>query len=248
MYEVKIGLQQYFFREFIFLIFTILQILLTLINWVNRAPRQPFSSPLYSPLEHCINPHNHTLHPSLLPSPTPNTHSSVFHRVPILSKSPLSLFHGIKHSLSPLSIPSSSFKSSISAKVEKGLVPPIFTLKDQDEKKISLSMFKGKPVVVYFYPADETPICTKQVIALKAFVYQACAFRDSYEKFKKLGAEVVGISGDDPSPHKVIIILILDFFIWYFAKRYRLQFTLLSDEGNKVRKAWGVEEVKGQTP
>ncbi|MFQ6655519.1 hypothetical protein Gotur_026039 [Gossypium turneri] len=62
-------------------------------------------------------PHNHTLHPSLLPSPSPNTLSSVFHRIPILSKSPYSLFHGIKHSFSPsLSIPSSSFKSSISAK------------------------------------------------------------------------------------------------------------------------------------
>ncbi|KAA3486178.1 Thioredoxin superfamily protein, Q [Gossypium australe] len=174
------------------------------------------------PLSIVSTPHNHTLHPSLLPSPTPNTHSSVFHRVPILSKSPLSLFHGIKHSFSPLSFPSSSFKSSISAKVDKGLVPPIFTLKDQDGKNFSLSMFKGKPPVVYFYPADETPICTKQ----------ACAFRDSNEKFKKFGAEVVGISGDDPSSHK----------------RYRLQFTLLSDEGNKVRKASGVEEVKGQTP
>ncbi|MBA0816965.1 hypothetical protein Gohar_001571, partial [Gossypium harknessii] len=155
-------------------------------------------------------PHNHTLHPSLLPSPSPNTLSSVFHRIPILSKSPHSLFHGIKHSFSPsLSIPSSSFKSSISAKVEKGLVPPIFTLKDQDGKNFSLSMLKGN---------------------LLSSI--ACAFRDSYEKFKKFGAEVVGISGDDPSSHM----------------RYGLQFTLLSDEGNKVRKAWGVEEVKGQTP
>ncbi|KAK8520364.1 hypothetical protein V6N12_004306 [Hibiscus sabdariffa] len=102
--------------------------------------------------------------------------------------------------------------------VEKGSVPPPFTLKDQDGKNVSLSQFKGKPVVVYFYPADETPICTKE----------ACAFRDSYEKFKKFGAQVVGISGDDPSSHKA------------FAKRYRLPFTLLSDEGNKVRKAWGV--------
>ncbi|XP_023521206.1 peroxiredoxin Q, chloroplastic, partial [Cucurbita pepo subsp. pepo] len=57
---------------------------------------------------------------------------------------------------------------------------------------------------------------------------QACAFRDSYEKFKKAGAQVVGISGDDSSSHKA------------FAKKYRLPFTLLSDEGNKVRKEWGV--------
>lgn len=104
------------------------------------------------------------------------------------------------------------------AKVDKGKVPPAFTLKDQDGKTVSLSKFKGKPVVLYFYPADETPGCTKQ----------ACAFRDSYEKFKKAGAQVVGISGDDPSSHKA------------FAKKYKLPYTLLSDDGNKVRKEWGV--------
>ncbi|KAJ6699050.1 THIOREDOXIN-DEPENDENT PEROXIDE REDUCTASE [Salix purpurea] len=111
-----------------------------------------------------------------------------------------------------------SVKTAIFAKVNKGQVPPSFTLKDQDGKTLSLAKFKGKPVIVYFYPADETPGCTKQ----------ACAFRDSYEKFKKAGAEVVGISGDDPSSHKA------------FAKKYRLPFTLLSDEGNKIRKEWGV--------
>lgn len=109
-------------------------------------------------------------------------------------------------------------KFTVYAKANKGSAPPAFTLKDQDGKSFSLSKLKGKPVVVYFYPADETPGCTKQ----------ACAFRDSYEKFKKAGAEVVGISGDDPSSHKA------------FAKKYRLPFTLLSDEGNKVRKEWGV--------
>lgn len=83
---------------------------------------------------------------------------------------------------------------------------------------VSLSKFKGKPVVLYFYPADESPGCTKE----------ACAFRDSYEKFKKAGAEVVGISADGPESHKA------------FAKKYRLPFTLLSDEGNKIRKEWGV--------
>ncbi|KAL4589377.1 hypothetical protein LXL04_002283 [Taraxacum kok-saghyz] len=139
-------------------------------------------------------------------------------------KSSQSHFHGLKLSLA---IPSSfsSFTPSISktsvivsAKVTKGSVAPSFTLKDQDGKTVSLSKFKGKPVVVYFYPADETPGCTKQ----------ACAFRDSYEKFKKAGAQVVGISGDDAESHKA------------FAKKYRLPFTLLSDEGNKVRKDWGV--------
>ncbi|KAK8591115.1 hypothetical protein V6N13_031182 [Hibiscus sabdariffa] len=166
----------------------------------------------------CSSSLTHTL-ASLLPSHTPKAQSFVPQCVPIFSKSPHSQFYGLNFSFSPsLSIPSSSFKTSIYAKVEKGSVPPPFTLKDQDGKNVSLSQFKGKPVVVYFYPADETPICTKE----------ACAFRDSYEKFKKFGAQVVGISGDDPSSHKA------------FAKRYRLPFTLLSDEGNKVRKAWGV--------
>ncbi|KAJ6362311.1 hypothetical protein OIU78_002672 [Salix suchowensis] len=142
--------------------------------------------------------------PSVLPTHKPRTSSS--HKHPILSKSSQSQFYGLKlsHSTS-LSIPSSSssVKTAIFAK---------------DGKTLSLAKFKGKPVIVYFYPADETPGCTKQ----------ACAFRDSYEKFKKAGAEVVGISGDDPSSHKA------------FAKKYRLPFTLLSDEGNKIRKEWGV--------
>ncbi|CAM8914268.1 unnamed protein product [Rhodiola kirilowii] len=131
-----------------------------------------------------------------------------------------SQFYGLKLS-SSLShkTPSAPFqKNSIFAKVTKGKTPPPFTLKDQEGRSVSLSKFKGKPVVVYFYPADETPGCTKQ----------ACAFRDSYEKFKKAGAEVVGISGDSADSHKA------------FAKKYKLPFTLLSDEGNKVRKEWGV--------
>ncbi|CAM0913232.1 unnamed protein product [Alopecurus aequalis] len=252
----------------------------------------------------------------------------------------------------------------VCGKVSKGSVPPNFTLKDQDGKTVSLSKYKGKPVVLYFYPADETPGCTKQIMskrhgfatvqahlsshnttpqqqhhtmtipsteestqaaapknlvnggqtcelptwaliggittgvalalalsvdagpalalgpegplveefwdnmrryglyaltvstgfawALVQPIYellknpitavliiiviaggavlttQACAFRDSYEKYKKAGAEVIGISGDDSASHKA------------FAKKYRLPFTLLSDEGNKVRKEWGV--------
>ncbi|XVE53929.1 hypothetical protein DITRI_Ditri03aG0041700 [Diplodiscus trichospermus] len=163
---------------------------------------------------------NHTP-ASLLPSHTPKTQSFVSQCLPLPSRLSESQFYGLKLSYSSsLLVPSpySSFKTSIFAKVNKGSVPPSFTLKDQDGKNVSLSKYKGKPVVVYFYPADDTPGCTKQ----------ACAFRDSYEKFKKAGAEVVGISGDDPSSHKT------------FVKRYRLPFTLLSDEGNKVRKEWGV--------
>ncbi|EEF46226.1 peroxiredoxin Q, chloroplastic [Ricinus communis] len=156
--------------------------------------------------------------PALLPSQKPRLQHSL--NLPILSRSSHSQFYGLKFSHSTsFPIPSSSsIKTAIFAKVNKGQVPPNFTLKDQDGKNVSLSKFKGKPVVVYFYPADETPGCTKQ----------ACAFRDSYEKFKKAGAEVVGISGDDPSSHKA------------FAKKYRLPFTLLCDEGNRVRKEWGI--------
>nr|KAJ0219273.1 hypothetical protein LSAT_V11C300125000 [Lactuca sativa] len=116
------------------------------------------------------------------------------------------------------SISHTSVSPCLQLQVNKGSIPPSFTLKDQDCKTVSLSKFKGKPLVAYFYPVDETPSCTKQ----------ACAFRDSYEKFKKAGAQVIGISGDDAESHKA------------FAKKYRLPFTLLSDEGNKVRKEWGV--------
>ncbi|OIW19339.1 hypothetical protein TanjilG_03473 [Lupinus angustifolius] len=162
---------------------------------------------------------NHSLPTSLIL----NTQTPRYPSSQLLSTPSNSHFFGLKlsHS-STFSIPSTpasfSLTPSIFAKVNKGSKPPAFTLKDQDGKVVSLTKFKGKPLVVYFYPADETPGCTKQ----------ACAFRDSYEKFKKAGAEVVGISGDDASSHKA------------FAKKYRLPFTLLSDEGNKVRKEWGV--------
>ncbi|PIA27570.1 hypothetical protein AQUCO_07600025v1 [Aquilegia coerulea] len=157
---------------------------------------------------------------SLLLALNPKTPSS--NSLSILSTSSQSQFYGLQLSFSTsssFSLPcASTMKLNISAKVSKGDVPPAFNLKDQDGKSFSLSKYKGKPVVLYFYPADETPGCTKQ----------ACAFRDSYEKFKKAGAEVVGISGDDPSSHKA------------FAKKYKLPFTLLSDENNKIRKEWGV--------
>ncbi|KAL0346801.1 UNVERIFIED_CONTAM: Peroxiredoxin Q, chloroplastic [Sesamum calycinum] len=177
---------------------------------------------------------NHTL-PSLLHAQTPKP--TFPQNLSLLPRSSQSQFHGLKLSNSShLAIPSSaSVRSSIVAKVmmildslfwlflgflkvTEGTLPPAFTLKDQNGRPVSLSKFKGKPVVVYFYPADETPGCTKQ----------ACAFRDSYEKFKKAGAEVIGISGDGTESHKA------------FAQKYKLPFTLLSDEGNKVRKDWGV--------
>ncbi|KAL6220883.1 hypothetical protein ACLB2K_008636 [Fragaria x ananassa] len=179
---------------------------------------------------------------SLLPIQTPRQY---YPSSQLVSKSSNSQFYGLKLSNSTsLPIPSSSSGMNIiCGKVEKGKVPPNFNLKDQDGKSVSLSKFKGKPLVLYFYPADESPGCTKQIgICIthikieplitadtdKLIFHKACAFRDSYEKFKKAGAQVVGISGDDSASHKA------------FAKKYKLPYTLLSDEGNKVRKEWGV--------
>ncbi|CAI5487013.1 unnamed protein product, partial [Closterium sp. Naga37s-1] len=103
--------------------------------------------------------------------------------------------------------------------VSVGNEAPPLSLADQNGRVFDLAKLKGKKsVVLYFYPADDTPGCTKQ----------ACSFRDSFEEFRKLGAEVVGISGDSPESHKL------------FAEKYSLPFTLMSDEGNAVRKEWGV--------
>ncbi|NMG59332.1 peroxiredoxin [Geitlerinema sp. P-1104] len=96
---------------------------------------------------------------------------------------------------------------------------PNFTLKNQNGESVSLSDFKGeKAVVLYFYPKDDTPGCTTE----------SCAFRDSYTTFSDVGAEVIGISGDSVSSHK------------QFAQKHNLPFTLLSDQGNQVRKLYGV--------
>jgi len=95
------------------------------------------------------------------------------------------------------------------------------------DDNVTLSEFWGKKnVVLYFYPKDETPGCTRE----------ACSFRDSYEELTNLGAEVLGISGQSVASHKS------------FATHYGLQFLLLSDEGNKVRKLYGVPSSIGILP
>ncbi|GAQ78504.1 peroxiredoxin [Klebsormidium nitens] len=109
-------------------------------------------------------------------------------------------------------------RKETSAKLSVGDTVPPLILKDQDGKDFSLGDLRGKSVVLYFYPADDTPGCTKE----------ACAFRDSYDTFLKAGAEVVGVSGDSPESHTA------------FKAKYNLPFTLLSDEGNKTRKEWGI--------
>lgn len=107
------------------------------------------------------------------------------------------------------------------AKLHIGDSAPAFSLPNQDNKTISLSDYLGKQhMVVYFYPKDETPGCTKE----------ACGFRDSYEAFTEAGAEVIGISADSVNSHNS------------FASRRRLPFQLLSDPDNSTSKAFGVEK------
>ena len=112
-------------------------------------------------------------------------------------------------------------------KVQVGDTAPDFTLPSQDGKIVSLQDFIGKTaLVVYFYPKDDTAGCTKE----------ACSFRDSYEVFKDAGAEVIGISADSEETHQ------------QFAKRYHLQFVLLSDKDGVVRKSYGVQATFGFIP
>lgn len=104
---------------------------------------------------------------------------------------------------------------------------PSFTLPTADGRQVSLSDYRGRqPVVVYFYPKDDTPGCTAE----------ACAFRDQYEDFKQAGAEVIGISSDAPEAHAK------------FASKHRLPFLLLSDRDGAVRKAYGVPATLGLLP
>lgn len=99
---------------------------------------------------------------------------------------------------------------------------PLFTLNGKDGKAVSLSDFKGKKVVLYFYPKDNTSGCTKQ----------ACAFAAAYGRFRKLGVEVVGVSRDSEKSHVG------------FAEKYSLPFILLSDPERKVTEAYGVWQEK----
>lgn len=104
---------------------------------------------------------------------------------------------------------------------------PAVSLKSQAGETVNLQDFLGqKCVVLYFYPKDDTPGCTKE----------ACGFRDSYTAFQEAGAEVIGISGDSVTAHQ------------QFSSRYQLPFILLSDEGNAVRKAFGVPSTLGLLP
>lgn len=103
-----------------------------------------------------------------------------------------------------------------------GTKAPDFTLLDQDGQNRSLAEFTGKWVVLYFYPKDDTPGCTKE----------ACTIAEIYNDFTALGAVVIGVSADSPESHKK------------FREKYNLPFTLLSDSSAKMMKSYGAWKKK----
>jgi len=106
--------------------------------------------------------------------------------------------------------------------IEAGQRAPAFTLTADDGTKVRLSDLKGRPVVLYFYPRDDTPGCTRE----------ACSFRDRQAKLKKLGAVVLGVSGDSIESHEK------------FRDKYRLNFPLLADEDHAVAEKYGAWREK----
>ncbi len=111
--------------------------------------------------------------------------------------------------------------------LEEGSMLPDVTLVDKAGKNVKLRDWVGKgPLVVYFYPKDDTPGCTAE----------ACSFRDQYEDFVGAGAEVIGISADGQGSHE------------QFSSKYKLPFVLLSDKDGSARKAFRVENVLGILP
>jgi len=101
--------------------------------------------------------------------------------------------------------------------IEEGKAAPAFTLEDQDGKSVSLTDFKGKNVIVYFYPKDDTPGCTKE----------ACGFRDLWKDIAKTGAIVLGVSPDRGAAHQK------------FIAKFKLPFPLLSDPDKSVMTRYG---------
>ena len=112
--------------------------------------------------------------------------------------------------------------------LKEGSKAPEFTAKDQDGKKVKLSDYKGKRVVLYFYPKDDTPGCTKE----------ACSFRDADEVFNSKGIKVFGVSTDDEKSHQK------------FISKFQLPFDLLADTDKKIVEkygAWGEKSMYGRT-
>ena len=113
------------------------------------------------------------------------------------------------------------------SRIDVGDAAPELTLSTQSGEQITLADYRGeKAVVVFFYPKDGTPVCTKE----------ACAFRDAYEDFVEAGAVVIGVSGDSATRHQA------------FASNHRLPFVLVSDKDGKARRAFGVPKSMGLLP
>jgi peroxiredoxin Q/BCP len=106
--------------------------------------------------------------------------------------------------------------------IEVGQPAPDFTLPDQDGHEVTLSAFRGSPLVLYFYPRDNTPGCTNE----------ACAFRDARAAYEAAGAKVIGVSPDEVKAHK------------RFAEKHALPFTLVADTDKRVCEAYGVWQEK----
>jgi thioredoxin-dependent peroxiredoxin len=113
-------------------------------------------------------------------------------------------------------------EAAMADEVIVGTKAPDFSLPDQSGAVVSLHSLKGKPVVLYFYPKDDTPGCTKE----------SCDLRDSYTKITKTGAVILGVSLDGAESHRK------------FIQKYSLPFSLLSDEEAMVSKAYGVYKLK----
>jgi peroxiredoxin Q/BCP len=112
--------------------------------------------------------------------------------------------------------------------LEEGTQAPDFTLPDENGTEVSLSQFRGKKVVIYFYPKDDTPGCTKE----------ACNFRDNYDAILEKGAVVLGVSADSQKSHQK------------FKSKYELPFFLLSDPDKAMIQeygAWGEKKMYGKT-
>ena len=119
-------------------------------------------------------------------------------------------------------------KSRGAAGLGVGVMAPQFVLEDQDGTAVSLAEQRGRWIVLYFYPQDDTPACTTQ----------ACDLRDSWDALRAAGATVLGVSPDDAASHRA------------FRATYRLPFSLLVDEGHRVAErygAWGEKQLYGRT-
>jgi thioredoxin-dependent peroxiredoxin len=112
--------------------------------------------------------------------------------------------------------------------LKEGTTAPAFKTTDQNGESVSLKDLRGQKVVLYFYPKDDTPGCTKE----------ACSFRDAYSKFKKQNIKVLGVSPDKEASHKK------------FETKFQLPFTLLADTDRSIAEAygvWGEKKFMGRT-